>query len=90
MAAYTRRYLVEGMAIAARVSSLVLLRGKPRYGHSGSDDGGAFSVALPHGGIVLEQLLDGGGRRWSGVHLPRQQRRVLVAWHNRASVSDMT
>jgi hypothetical protein len=32
-----------------------------------------FSTPLSlAGGIVLEQLLDRGGKRWSGVYLPRQ------------------
>ena len=39
--------------------------GHPRSGIPGSGDGGALGVALPHEGIVLEQLLDGTGKeRW--------------------------
>ena len=42
-----------------------MFRGNPRSGSPGSDDDDSFRVVLPPGGIVLEQLLVGTGkRRW--------------------------
>jgi hypothetical protein len=49
----------------------------PRSGSSGSYDGVAVGVALPLGHHF--QLLDGSGKRWCGVHLPRRRCLVLVA-----------
>ena len=65
-----RHYLLEGIVVAVCGFSLVLLQGNPRSS-PGSDDDGATCVVLPFGASFLEQLLDGGGSWWSGVHLPR-------------------
>jgi hypothetical protein len=51
--AMMHRYLDEGNNVAAITDPLALLQGKPRSGFSRSDDGGAFGVALPLGGIVF-------------------------------------
>ena len=64
MAALTRRYLVEGIAVAATVYPIALLRGNPRSRVSGSDDGGAVSVAFPLGGIAFGAVA---GRRMQEV-----------------------
>lgn len=42
-------------------------KGNSRSRPTGSDDDGAFGVVLPHGGIVLEQVLAGGDKMRSGV-----------------------
>jgi hypothetical protein len=60
MAASTRRYLVEGIATAGYVFSLVLLGGNPRSRNSRSDDDGVFSVVYILMTSFLEQLFVGG------------------------------
>jgi hypothetical protein len=70
----TRRNLLEGIVAAACFYPLVLLRGNPRSGSPGSDDGDATYVVLPLGALFLEQLRDGGGFWWSGIHLPHRRR----------------
>ena len=41
--------------------------GNPRSGSPGSDDDGVPWIAFPLEGIVLEQVMAGGGKRSSGV-----------------------
>jgi hypothetical protein len=53
MVASTRRYLVESIATAGCVFSLVLLQGNPGSGITGSDGDGALGVVLPFGDIVF-------------------------------------
>jgi hypothetical protein len=38
--------------------------------------------------LFLEKLLDGGGKMWSGVHLPCRWRRVLAVWRIGYLVTD--
>jgi hypothetical protein len=52
------RYLDEGILSQLSLTHSGCSREKPRSGTSGSDDGNSFGVALPLGGIFLEQLLD--------------------------------
>jgi hypothetical protein len=47
--------------------SLVLVRGNTRSGYPGSDDSGTFVLLYILRASFLEQLLDDGGKRWSGV-----------------------
>jgi hypothetical protein len=62
--------------------------GNPKSGYSRSDDGGV-RYHTPSRASFLEQLLDGGGKRWSGVSLPRRRSRVSAVWHSGVSVTDM-
>ena len=72
MAAPWRRYHVEGIAVAATVHPLALLRGKPQIPDFPGRTMATLSVSLYLlGASFLEQMLDRGCKMWSGVHLPR-------------------
>jgi hypothetical protein len=45
--------IVEGIAVASFFYSLMFLHENPRFGIPRSDDGGAFSAALPVDGIIF-------------------------------------
>jgi hypothetical protein len=64
-------------------------RGNRRSGSPGSDDGGALVSLSLLGSSFLDQLLVGGGKRWSGVHLSRPGYRVSEAWRNRVSLTEV-
>ena len=53
--------------VVVRLTLLGLLWGNPRFGSLGLEDDDAFGVVLPHQGIVSEQVLAGGAKKWSGV-----------------------
>jgi hypothetical protein len=54
--------------------------GNPRSGSPRSDDGDAICAVLPLVASFLEQLLDGGGLQWCGVHLPYHGWRVAAVF----------
>ena len=70
MAARMRRFLVEGIAVVATAYLLALLWGKPQISSFRGWTMAALSVSLSLlGALFLEQLLDGGCKKRSSVHL---------------------
>ncbi|KAE8798011.1 Kinesin-4 [Hordeum vulgare] len=57
----------QGIIVEVASSGSGYFGGNPRSGSPGSDDDGVHSIALPLGGIILEQVMAGGDMRRSGV-----------------------
>ena len=67
-----RRYLLEGIVIAANVDLLMLLQGKPQI--SGFPGRTMVAPAVPLSllrALFLDKLSEGGCKKWCGLHLPR-------------------
>jgi hypothetical protein len=77
--------LLKASSVQSSFTRSCCSEGNPRFGSPGLNDGGASVSLSLLGASFLEQLLDGGGKRWSGVHLPRRRCRVLVAWRRGVS-----
>ena len=61
----------RGVVVAGRGTRSCCFRGNPRSGSTGSDDDGTLDVVVPVGGIVLEQVLAGGDKKATVLHIPQ-------------------